>query len=184
MARSDARCAISSQGRGRQATRNARDFLEPSSRLLEAAGRKVTESKRQEVMAEIEAICLQAVASVMRGEGFSYTMPARTAANRHDALVEAALHGIVISAGATHAERSRAVQQARLPVKMGGLGLTSMAETLDAACVGSWALCWHQMVAMCPQLFAHVDIATYPLPAFKELRAAHKVLLTTRRVSL
>ena len=73
------------------------------------------------------------------------------------------------------------MQQARLPVKMGGLGLTAMTDTLDAACVGSWALCWHQMKEMCPQLFAHMDIVAYPLPAFKELRAAHATLQTTRR---
>jgi hypothetical protein len=105
----------------------------------------------------------------------------RLAAHRHDALVEAAFHKIVGTASATHAERSRAVQQARLPVKMGGLGLTAMSDTLDAACVGSWALCWHQMKEMCPQLFAHMDIVAYPLPAFKELRAAHATLQTTRR---
>ena len=55
-------------------------------RTLEDVGvtgvtKEVRVMERQEVMAEIEAICLQAVASVMRGEGFSYTMPARTAAN-------------------------------------------------------------------------------------------------------
>jgi hypothetical protein len=79
-------------------------------------------------------------------------------------------------AGATPLERSRAIQQARLPVKMGGLGLTSMTATLDAACVGKWALCWHQMRRLCPQLFAHVDVAASPLPALRELRSAHKRL--------
>ena len=32
---------------------------------------------RHEVRANIEHICLQAVATIMKGEGFSYTMPAR-----------------------------------------------------------------------------------------------------------
>lgn len=37
---------------------------------------------RQAVRANIEHICLQAVATIMRGEGFTYTMPARTATNQ------------------------------------------------------------------------------------------------------
>ena len=36
---------------------------------------------RHEVRANIEHICLQAVATIMKGEGFSYTMPARTTSN-------------------------------------------------------------------------------------------------------
>ena len=36
---------------------------------------------------------------------------ARVAASRHDALVEEAIHKCVITASATHGERSRAVQQ-------------------------------------------------------------------------
>ena len=105
----------------------------------------------------------------------------RCAAYRHDALVEAAFHAIVGTGAATQAERSRAVQQARLPVKMGGLGLSAMGEHLDAACVGSWALCWHQMRRLCPQIFAHIDITQFPLPALKELRAAHKSILDVQR---
>ena len=37
---------------------------------------------RAAVRANIEQICMQAVATIMRGEGFTYTMPARTATNQ------------------------------------------------------------------------------------------------------
>ena len=47
---------------------------------------------------------------------------------------------------------------------------------LSTICVGKWALCWHQMRRLCPQLFAHVDVAASPLPALRELRSAHKRL--------
>ena len=58
---------------------------------------------------------------------------------------------------ASEAERSRAVAQARLPTRMGGLGLTSQAAIAPAACVGSWALVWRRMRDLCPQLFGDVD---------------------------
>jgi meiotic recombination protein SPO11 len=57
-----------------------------SKKTLEEVGvkgvfKEVKGMERQEVRANIESLCLQAVASIMRGEGFSYTMPARTATN-------------------------------------------------------------------------------------------------------
>ena len=100
----------------------------------------------------------------------------RAAAARHDALVEECLFRMLGSTSATATERSRAIQQARLPVKLGGLGLTSMQATQDSAVVGKWALCMWQMRRLCPQIFAHVDLATCPLPAAQECRSAHKRL--------
>ena len=109
----------------------------------------------------------------IRGMGLAAT---RAAAARHDALIEQAYHRIVADGGATPGERSRAVRQARLAVPMGGLGLTSQSGMSRAACVGSWALIWRPMQQLCPQLFAHVDIATSTLRALKELQQAHREL--------
>tara|TARA_B110001452_G_C15223290_1_gene424037 strand:- start:994 stop:2220 length:1227 start_codon:yes stop_codon:yes gene_type:complete len=44
--------------------------------------KEVKRLDRAAVRANIEQICLQAVATIMRGEGFTYTMPARTATNQ------------------------------------------------------------------------------------------------------
>ena len=69
---------------------------------------------------------------------------AGAAAALHDTLIEEAFLKIVHSTTASRAERSRAVRQARLPVRLGGCGLTSQASIAGAACVGSWALVWRR----------------------------------------
>jgi len=48
---------------------------------IKGVHKEVRGMARHEVRANIEHICLQAVATIMRGEGFSYTMPARTTSN-------------------------------------------------------------------------------------------------------
>jgi len=48
---------------------------------IKGVHKEVRGMARHEVRANIESICLQAVATIMRGEGFSYTMPARTTSN-------------------------------------------------------------------------------------------------------
>ena len=52
----------------------------------------------------------------------------------------------------------RALKQAQLPVRMGGLGLTSAARQADASWCGSWALCWARLQRFFPEL-AGVDAA-------------------------
>ena len=99
----------------------------------------------------------------------------------HDELISVALHKTIGTAAATPAQRARAERQARLPVKMGGLGVTPQAAIADAACVGSWALIWRPMQQLCPQLFAGVELEKAPQPAFKELRAAKERLMETHR---
>ena len=109
----------------------------------------------------------------------------RDAAARHDALIEAAFHRIVGTGLATPGQSSRAVMQARLPVNMGGMGLTSQSLIADAATIGSWALCWRPMCRLCPQLFGDVDISTSSLRPLRELRQAHqRTLEVHRRVEL
>ena len=77
-----------------------------------------------------------------------------------------ARHRIVLTGPATAGERARAVAQARLPVRLGGLGLTSMVDVTPAACVGSWALCWGPLQRLCPHLFGALDLsAPSTLPA-------------------
>ena len=92
-------------------------------------------------------------------------------------LIERALHRIIGTKVGTEGERARAVAQARLPARMGGMGLTSQFAIAPAATIGSWALCWGSLQAFCPHLFADVDVATSRLPALVELQVAHRQLL-------
>ena len=108
----------------------------------------------------------------------------REAAAVHDAAIASVWHAVVGTAQATPAERRRAERQARLPVKLGGCGLTAQADIADAACIGSWALTWRPMRRLCPHLFGAVDITQAPQQVFAELRAAHeRVLERHRRVA-
>jgi len=111
---------------------------------------------------------------------FLRTMPVEAtaaAAARHDELIAEALHAVAASTGATAAERRRAEAQARLPVKMGGLGLTSQVAIAQAARVGSWALCWRPLQQLCARVFGDVDLTTAKVASFDELRSAHRQLL-------
>ena len=111
---------------------------------------------------------------------FLRTMPyeaTRQAAHVHDALIARAFHCIVGTAQASEGQRSRAAEQMRLPVRMGGLGVTSQAAIQPAAVIGTWALCWRPLQQLSPQLFADVDIATSKLPALRELQRAHEDML-------
>ena len=105
----------------------------------------------------------------------------REAAAVHDAAIARVWHEVVGTAQATPAERSRAVRQARLPVKLGGCGLTAQADIADAACVGSWALIFRPMRRLCPQLFGRVELETAPQQIFAEVREAHARLLERHR---
>ena len=111
---------------------------------------------------------------------FLRTMPLAatgTAAARHDQLIWEACEAIVGMRQATRAERSRARSQVRLPVKLGGLGLTSMVDIAPAARIGTWALCWRPMQRLCPQLFGDVDIVESAAPSIIELGTAHRELM-------
>ena len=48
------------------------------------------------------------------------------AARLHDKIIATAFHRIVGSESGSLAQRERALRQARLPVNLGGMGLTSM----------------------------------------------------------
>jgi hypothetical protein len=105
----------------------------------------------------------------------------RAPAVRHDVLISAAFEAIVNVHQATQAERSRARRQARLPVRMGGLGLSAQSELAPAACVGSWALCWRPMQQLCPREFADLDLVSMRTEACEELRVAHATLVEEGR---
>ena len=86
----------------------------------------------------------------------------------HGTAIEAwlpPLNAVVGSAAGTERERECALLQARLPVFMGGMGLTSMEEIRGAAWVGGWALCWRFIhhpehgVARWHSPFAAIDLA-------------------------
>ena len=48
---------------------------------ISGVSKEVSNMDAADVTAELETIALEAVASIMRGEGFSYWMPTRTASN-------------------------------------------------------------------------------------------------------
>ena len=76
---------------------------------------------------------------------FLRTMPPSVtidAARKHDEIIEETWHAMLRTTSASQRERDIAFRQARLPVDMGGMGITSMEEIRDAAWVGSWALTW------------------------------------------
>jgi hypothetical protein len=102
-------------------------------------------------------------------------------AERHDALIQAAFFSIVrliFSAG--ELRKDIALAQVRLPVKMGGMGLTSMVQIRPAAVVGTWALCFEPLVRMCPQAAGGLNLcgptADLP-PCLRELVPAHSTLV-------
>ena len=71
----------------------------------------------------------------------------------------------------------RALKQARLPVRLGGLGLTGAAANADAAWCGSWALCWARLQHLFPalrgvDLAAHADVHAATLRAEAAAAAA------------
>ena len=53
---------------------------------ISGVSKEVESMDTDQVTAEIEAVCMGAIASVLRGEGFRYIMPARTASNQLCAL--------------------------------------------------------------------------------------------------
>ena len=117
---------------------------------------------------------------------FLRTMPPSVtidAARLHDDLIEEAFHRIVASAAGSASQRARAAKQARLPVKHGGMGLTSMESIRDAAWVGTWALVWKPLREL-HEPFRAVDITResdgefQQLSIFTELQAAHASLMT------
>jgi hypothetical protein len=86
----------------------------------------------------------------------------RAAAARHDELIAAAFHDIACSHPAGPLRRDLALKQARLPVKMGGMGLTSMVSISPAAVVGTWTLCWETLQRLCPQVVRGIDLGGPP----------------------
>ena len=111
---------------------------------------------------------------------FLRTMPlAATAAAqaRHDQLIWRAAQQVVGMRHASVGERERACAQMRLPVKMGGMGVTSMVAIAPAARVGSWALCWRPLQRLCPRLFGDIDITESAAPSLVELRGVHAELM-------
>ena len=63
----------------------------------------------------------------------------------------------------------RALKQARLPVNMGGMGLTGAEDIRNAAWVGTWALVTRPIREL-HRPFADLDVSTAPGECFDELR--------------
>ena len=96
----------------------------------------------------------------------------------------------IVSTGGTELERSLAEKQARLPVRLGGMGLTSQEAIRPAAWVGTWALCWRPLQHL-HLPFRGIDISSSQhtitdatlrrraggIDLFKELADAHSALV-------
>ena len=98
------------------------------------------------------------------------------AAREHDRLMEEALYALVGGArvGRNSPRWRVAVQQARLPVRMGGMGLTSAMDIREAAWVGTWALVTRPIREL-HEPFRDLDVALAPGERFDELREAHNI---------
>ena len=114
---------------------------------------------------------------------FLRTMPPSVtidAARLHDKMVADAFLRIVSSAAATERERDMALAQARLPVKLGGMGLTSMEAIRPSAWVGTWALVWEPCRRF-HEPFRSLDITDTTQPVFAEVQSAHADLLVRHK---
>ena len=60
------------------------------------------------------------------------------AARLHDKSIATAFHRILGSESGSLAQRERALRQARLPVNLGGMGLTSMEKSIRGAAWDGW----------------------------------------------
>jgi hypothetical protein len=111
---------------------------------------------------------------------FLRTMPPSVtidAARRHDEIIEEVWHGIVLTAAATVRERELAFRQARLPVKLGGMGITSMEQVRPAAWIGSWALTWPTLRRLHAPFRSMLITSPSAGRDFKELQQCHGDLL-------
>ena len=105
------------------------------------------------------------------------------AAAAYDAAMADCFFRSLHSHGSAHARwagrRERAFQQATLPIRAGGFGLTSAARLSPVAWVASWAATWAPLLEMVPAL-AGVDLATSELPSVRAVVSAHAGILTRR----
>ena len=113
---------------------------------------------------------------------FLRTMPPSVtlaAAKEHDRLIADSLYELVGGArvGRDDDRWVRALKQARLPVNMGGMGLTSAEDIRGAAWVGTWALVTRPIREL-HRPFADLDVSTAPGECFDELRVAHTELVS------
>ena len=113
---------------------------------------------------------------------FLRTMPPSVtlaAAKEHDRLIADSLYELVGGArvGRKDVQWVRALKQARLPVNMGGMGLTSAEDIRGAAWVGTWALVTRPIREL-HRPFADLDVSTAPGEGFDELREAHTQLVS------
>jgi hypothetical protein len=110
----------------------------------------------------------------------------REAAVLHDGVVSTAFFKAVGAHLGSAQQQARAELQVRLPVRLGGFGLTRHAPLKEgaaglahAATVGSWALCWGPLQSLCPTLFGGANLEADEwrhLPSVAELLNAHSLL--------
>ena len=167
---------------------------------LPALGR-MRDAGRLQVATQARTLLLRYCANPRAGFWLRMVPPhlVRRVAATFDDAIAACLRETACARGAPDDARwLRALKQARLPVRLGGLGLTSAAGQADAAWCGSWALCWSRMQRFFPALAA-IDLATAvpraaaaaaapgaaaapspPLPSLVSLHTAHARLTAQR----
>jgi len=149
---------------------------------LPALGR-MRDAGRLQVATQARTLLLRYCANPRAGFWLRMVPPhlVRRVAATFDDAIEACLRETVCSRGAPDDARwRRALKQARLPMRLGGLGLTSAAGQADAAWCGSWALCWSRMQRFFPALAA-IDLAT-AAPRAAASRSARFAELTNSRL--
>ena len=129
---------------------------------------RMRDSGRLQVATQARTLLLRYCANPRAGFWLRMVPPhlVRRVAATFDDAIAACLRETACARGAPDDARwQRALKQARLPVRLGGLGLTSAAGQADAAWCGSWAQCWSRMQSFFPALAA-IDLTTAapPLP--------------------
>ena len=136
-------------------------FVELVRRLPALA--RMRDCGRLQVAAQARTLLLRFCANPRAGFWLRMVPPhlVRRVAAAFDGAIAECLRDTVGARGARDDARwLRALRQARLPVRLGGLGLTGAAANADAAWCGSWALCWARMRRFFPALQG-VDLAAH-----------------------
>ena len=135
---------------------------------------RMRDSGRLQVATQARTLLLRYCANPRAGFWLRMVPPhlVRRVAATFDDAIAACLRETACARGAPDDARwQRALKQARLPVRLGGLGLTSAAGQADAAWCGSWAQCWSRMQSFFPALAA-IDLATAAPRAAADAAAA------------
>ena len=107
------------------------------------------------------------------------TSPPASMTDCFDSRSAASFERLVDAAASPHGRRARAIQQARLPIKLGGAGILNTTGVAAAAHTASLLACWGRMHEWFP-IFASVDILQDSCEWLSELRTEYASLRLRR----